>query len=155
MHYFFLGKCNPYESYLLHGLYFCAEKQPYLYLLPQCLTEMTVTRETGFQDEGQSLPAWRLWRLWRETDLCACGLPGNTGIPDYPRLHIFQYKGYESRPVYKTKWKTLFFSSLFFVFSLQRLWFTFPWVLAGEGLWQVSLCKMFGLTNENPFLAYK
>lgn len=61
-----------------------------------------------------SLPAWRLWCLWRETDLCACGLPGNTGIPDYPRLHIFQYKGYESHPVYKTKWKTLFFSSLFF-----------------------------------------
>lgn len=57
VHYFFLGKCNPYESYLLHGLYFCAKEQPYLYLLPQCLTEMTVTRETGFQDEGQSLPA--------------------------------------------------------------------------------------------------
>lgn len=57
VHYFFLGKCNPYEIYLLHGWYFCAKEQLCLYLLPQCLMEMTVTRETGFQDEGQSLPA--------------------------------------------------------------------------------------------------
>lgn len=57
VHLFFLSKCNPYESYLLHGLYFCAKEQLCLYLLPQCLAEMIVTREPGFQDEGQSLPA--------------------------------------------------------------------------------------------------
>lgn len=51
VYYFFLSKCYPYESYLLYGVYFCAKEHLCPHLLPQCFTEMTETRETGFQDK--------------------------------------------------------------------------------------------------------
>lgn len=113
--FFFLSKCNPYESYLLHGLYFCAKEQLCLYLLPQCLAEMIVTREPGFQDEGQSLPAWRLWCLCRQTDLWACGLLGNTGIPDYTSFNTRAMKAFLSTRLSE---KCSFFSAFFFCFLL-------------------------------------
>lgn len=107
----FFSRVN--ESYLLHVLYFCAKKQLCLYLLPHCLTGRTVTAETGFQGEGQSLPAWKLRCLWRETDLWACGLLGNTGIPDYISFNMRAMKAFLSTRLTEKQ----FFSAFFFSFS--------------------------------------
>lgn len=108
--------------------------------------------ETGFQDEWRSEFACMKVMVFVERNW-----PLSLWAPRKhrdPKLYIFQHKGYEA--ILSTRLSEKYsFTAFFFVFSLQCLWITFPWVLAPEGFSQISLCQMFGLFNENPFLALK
>lgn len=120
VYYVFLSKCYPYESYLLYGVYFCAKEHLCPHLLPQCLTEMTDARETGFQDKDQRLPAGRLQSV--ETSWPSClWTPMKHKHPEYPPFHTKATKALQLQSTRLSEQHSFFCMCFLLALSLLQL----------------------------------